>query len=152
MPDFLRVRAGADSSPADVGRMQDNIWTSLTPINAKMARSTGWTIITAFLNGWGPYDASESVFSRPQYRVDLENFLHLEGILTDASGAAVASLTLPAFRIPRALAPRKTKVFTVSAQSLFGEVRVDKTGAVFVTPPSAVVGVSLDGITFQVGG
>ena len=97
MTDFLRLRLSDPVKAAEVGRLQDNIWTSLTPINAKMARSTNWTVITAFLNGWGPYDPPETTFSRPQYRVDLEGFLHLEGVLTDASGAAVASLTLPAF-------------------------------------------------------
>lgn len=152
MPDFLRVRLSEPLRVAEVGRLQDNIWTSLTPINAKMAQSTAWTVITEFLNGWGPYDPSEATFHRPAYRVDLEGFVHLRGILTDASGAAVASLTLPAFRLPRALAPSKTWVFPISANSLFGEARADKTGGVYVTPPSAVTGASLDGIAWQAGG
>lgn len=149
---LLKVRiAGGTPTAAETNRIQDNVGTALNPLLGKLAQSTAWVTVTALLNHWIPYDTT-GAYNLPSYRVDMENFVHLRGIVKgDAGGTAAASLTLPVFRLPEALAPLATNIFPIASNNLFGEARVDAQGYVYVAPPSSTTWASLDGITFQVG-
>jgi hypothetical protein len=130
-------------------RTQDYIGNSFAPLFAKLVQSTEWVLVREFLNSWIPYQPT--VFYEPAYRVDLEGFLSLRGAVAgDASGTAAASLTLPIFVLPPALAPVRTCTFPIVSNDLFGQVRVDNGGRVFVAPPSSTTWASLDSIRYQI--
>lgn len=137
---FLRLR-GTDQTLA---RVQDNIGAALDPLVAKLLQSTTWQPLT-LVNGWVPYDVTQ--FTTPQYRVDMEGFVHIRGLIKNGT----ISGTVPVATFPVALAPTRINIFAVASIDLFGEVRVDTAGKIYA-PVGNNGWVSLDNISFQAAG
>jgi hypothetical protein len=104
-----------------------------------------WHPITAWLEGWGPYDAGLPGLPAPAYAIDAQGMVHLEG---EIMGGIPPS---NAFAIPAALvSPPRVVWAPIVCDGTGGSLSISG-GYVYVHGSTCSNGASLDGVSFNAG-
>jgi hypothetical protein len=99
----------------------------------------GAWIAPTFVNSWVNFGAP---YQTAGYFKDAGGVVHIRGLIKSGTVGSAA------FVLPTGYRPSATSIFTTSANSAFGETRIDASGNVTPTTGSNVY-FSLDGITFD---
>lgn len=137
----LYLKEGILSLAAATSSVAGYMTAAQAALVAQLATATAWTAPT-LATDWSDYSGS---FTASGYRKDALGLVHLKGLVKKAVAVATPDTI---FTLPVGYRPTTEKIFVVTSNLAFGEVRITTGGAVNVLTGHQNY-VALDGIRFD---